>query len=115
MSDNGVPTIATLTTKVQELNRAIRALEADLEKRGEEAAEAEGAYRSQLAYRYRQHRDAGEPATAAETYARADVVVLSRDRDKSAHDVRVLLEKLENRRGERASLHRLIDAVGGGS
>jgi len=115
MSSDGVPTIATLTTKVQELNRAIRALEVDLATKGEEAADAEGAYRAQYAYQLRQQREAGSTVAEAEAYAKAEVAVLSRARDVKAHEVKVIFEKIEDRRGERASLHRLIDAVGGGS
>jgi chromosome segregation ATPase len=114
MSADGVPTIATLTTKVQELNRVIRALEEDLQKAGDEAADTESTYRSQLATVFRRLREEGRSATESETLARGQVVSYSRDRDAKAHKVKVLFEKIEDRRQEKASLHALLRVIGGG-
>jgi hypothetical protein len=40
--------------------------------------------------------------------ARADCAVLSRERDETAGKVRTVLEQLENRRGEREGVYRLV-------
>jgi len=106
-----VPTVATLTVKVQELNRAIRALEEDLARAGEDAASAEAVYRHGLAEAIKRLRAEGRSATESDSLARGEVVVLSRDRDLSSYRVRLLYERLEDRRGERASLHALLRVV----
>ena len=114
MSDqNGIPDLATLTRKVQELNRVIRRMEERLMEEGTEAADAEAAYRAQYAHHLRQQREQGTTVAEAEAYARAAVVVLSQDRDVKAHRVKVTFEEIQDRRDERVSLHRLMDAIGG--
>jgi len=107
--DNGIPSAATLVSKVQELNRVIRGLEEDLASKLTERADGEATVRSQFAYRYRLARDEGLSVADSETRARAETVVLSNERDKADGAVTVILAKLEDRRGERHSLHRLID------
>jgi chromosome segregation ATPase len=97
------------TEALRSITAQIRDLEKQLRTAIDERADAEGAYRSQYAYRLREHREAGSTVAEAEAYARADVVVLSRARDSSEYRIRELLERLEDRRGERHSLHRLID------
>ena len=115
MTTDGVPTLPQLIEFVRALNRVIRGLEEQLATAGDEHADAEGAYRAQYAFKLRQHRQDNATVAEAEAYARAEVAVLDSARILADHRVRRLLETLEDRRGERASLNRLIDAIGGQS
>ena len=72
-------------------------------------ADAEAAYRSALAQAYTRHRADGKGAGEADVLAKGDCASLSRERDIAAGMVRAALESLENRRGDRASLHRLVE------
>jgi len=113
-ADGAIPTIGELTAKVRELNRAIRALETELARAGETAADAEAVYRQSLAEAIKRLRSEGRSATESDSVARGEVAALSRDRDLWGYRVRLLYERIEDRRGERASLHRLLDVVGAG-
>ena len=86
----------------------IREAEDDYEAASESAADAEAMYRKALATKLDEHRDAGLSVEHAMTKARADVYNLSRERDTAAGKARKCLEILEDRRGERDSLHRLV-------
>jgi len=109
MSENGVLTYDQAVDAMRSITGQIRRLEQELAKAHEQAADAEGAYRSQFAYQLRQQREAGATVAEAEAYARADCAVLDRDRRRAEGAIREVLEKLEDRRGERHSLHRLVD------
>lgn len=107
------PDLAALIEGTRAISRVIRDLEDKLHTAGETHADAEGAYRAQYGHKLRENRTNGATVAEAEAYARAACAVLERDRIKADHDFREILERLEDRRGERASLNRLIDALGG--
>jgi hypothetical protein len=75
----------------------------------EKAADAESAYRKGLAQSFVRHRADGKGAGEAELLAKGDVADLTRARDINSGMVRACLEELEDRRGDRASLHRLVE------
>lgn len=89
--------------------REIRATEKDCDKASEDAATAEAIYRKALGERFKALRDEGTAVEAASTQARGELFHLSRERDIAAARVRLAYERLEDRRGERASLHKLVD------
>jgi chromosome segregation ATPase len=91
----------------------IRDAERDYDRAVEEAADAEAIYRKSLAERFRAQREGGAAVEAAMTQARGECFNLSRERDLAVGRVRKALEALENRRGDRASLHKLVDWSGG--
>jgi chromosome segregation ATPase len=91
----------------------IRDAEADLAIASEDAASAEAVYRKSLGERFVALRSEGAAVEAAMTQARGELFNLSRERDIAAGRARKALEVLENRRGERASLHKLVDWSGG--
>jgi hypothetical protein len=95
--------------KLREATSAIIAAERDYDLKAQRAADAEGAYRHQLAVKFKEHREAGMAVEAATTLARADVAVLSRERDYSRDLVKLAAEKIENARDSRRSLWRLIE------
>jgi chromosome segregation ATPase len=109
MNPNGQLSYDQAVTALRSITDQIRRLEDELATAIEERANAEGAYRHTYAAKLRGHREAGTTVAEAEAYARADVAVLSRDRDRAEYRIRELLERLEDRRGERHSLHRLVD------
>jgi len=86
----------------------IRDAEKDLDAKIEAAADAEAAYRRAVAGKLDEHREAGLSVEHALARARADVFLLSRERDAAQGAVRAAHEVLEDRRGERESLHRLV-------
>jgi hypothetical protein len=94
---------------IREIARQIRTLEQELQEVGERRADAEATYRVALAGTMRKHRENGATVAEAEAFARADAAVLARARDRAELQIREILEKLEDRRGERHGLHRLID------
>jgi hypothetical protein len=96
-------------TALRNVTANVREAERCYEQAVEQAAEAEATYRRVLAKTMRQLRAEGMPIGLAETCAKGDVADFSRDRDRAAGDLRLALETIENRRGERASLHRLIE------
>lgn len=91
------------------LTGTIRRLEGELRGAMGAHADAEGAFHAQYAHKLREHREAGATVEEAKAYARAACAVLDRDRIAAEHRIRETLEKLEDRRGERHSLHRLMD------
>jgi hypothetical protein len=74
-----------------------------------EAADAEGIYRLELAQAFAAERNDGAAVAEAETKARASVVVHARQRDVTAGLLRLAGERLENTRDTRRSLWRLIE------
>jgi hypothetical protein len=91
------------------LTATIRRLEGELGQAMNVHADAAGAFHAQFAHNLREQREAGATVEEAKAYARAQCAVLDRDRIRAEWKVKELLEKLEDRRGERHSLHRLID------
>lgn len=102
-------TYAQAVEAARTITNQIRAAEQKLRAQITEAADAEGVYRKQLALASRKARETGATVAEAETQARAQTAPLARDRDVAQGSVRACLEELEDRRGERATLHRLID------
>ena len=86
----------------------IRDAEKAYEEAVKSAADAEATYRRAVASKLDEHREAGLSVEHANAKARADCYVLSRERDFASGMVRKALEVLEDRRGERESLHRLV-------
>jgi chromosome segregation ATPase len=100
-------------SRMQSMARRIRIAEKALAKANEDAATSEALYRKSLGERFKQLRAEGAAVEAAMTQARGELWNLSRERDIAAGRVRLRLEQLDNRRGERASLHKLVDWSGG--
>jgi len=109
MSDNGTLSYEKAVDAARSITAQIRRLEDEIAVAMTEHAEAEAGYRAQYAHKLREHREAGATVAESEAFAHAACAVLNRDRIKAEHRVRELLERLEDRRGERHSLHRLID------
>lgn len=91
----------------------IRKAEKESDKANEDAATAEAIYRKALGERFKALRAEGAAVDAAMTQARGELYNLSRERDIAARGYTLALERLEDRRGERASLHKLVDWSGG--
>lgn len=121
MSDGDGPVTTTLEpmsyreseSRMQSMARRIRIAEKALAKANEDAATSEALYRKALGEKFKQLRAEGTAVEAAMTQARGELWQLSRERDIAAGRVRLRLEQLDNRRGERASLHKLVDWSGG--
>jgi hypothetical protein len=94
---------------VRKAKDALRALEAELRVAIDEAADAEGVHRHALSTALRSRRADGLAQDEAMTHARADVAPQLRDHKRAEARVAELHERIANRRGERESLHRLID------
>lgn len=90
------------TEMIQEAERKAKAA-------GDEAADAEGIYRFELAAKFKTYRADGKGVEESNTLARGDVVLLSKERDAAAYAWRLALEKLENARDSRRSLWRMIE------
>jgi hypothetical protein len=101
-------TYAEAEHRLTEMAKRIRNAEAALDRAHEEAADAESVYRRALADALDRFREEGLAVEHALMRARAECFVLSGDRDKANGRVRHRLEVLEDRRGERESLHRLV-------
>jgi len=102
---------------LRSITAQIRRLEDELAAAITEHADSEAAYRSQFAFQLRKHRDEGLAMEHAVAAARAEISVLDRDRIKAEHRIKLTLERLEDRRGERASLNALVrwaSRAGGG-
>ncbi|MET0996904.1 MAG: hypothetical protein ABWY20_23830 [Mycobacterium sp.] len=110
MTDDTV-TLAELRAQLRALTQAIRDAEQSYEAAHETAADAEAIYRSELAKALARHRSNSAGVTEAETLARGDVVLHSRERDAAAGKVRYWAELLENRRDDRRQLWRLVDVI----
>jgi hypothetical protein len=89
----------------------VRAAERELSDQIDRKAEAEREYRRALARKLIALRADGMAATLAKDLARGDEEVLaySHARDIAADMVKFRHEVLEDRRGDRASLHKLVD------
>ena len=87
----------------------IRDAEELLEQRFESKALAERDYRRKLSERLVHHRSEGKGAGESEVLAKGDVADLSHARDLADGMVRVAHEILEDRRGDRASLHKICE------
>lgn len=99
--------------RMQGAAQRIRDAERALETASEDAANAEAIYRKNLGERFGALRAEGVAVEAAKIQAHGELFNLSRERDIAAGRVRKALEVLEDRRGERASLHKLVDWSGG--
>ena len=119
MSDATVPTMhepmsyAECEQRMQTMAQRIRDAEKALGTASEDAANAEAVYRKSLGERFAALRSEGVAVEAAKIQAHGELFNLSRERDIAAGRVRKALEVLEDRRGERASLHKLVDWSGG--
>jgi hypothetical protein len=87
----------------------IRALEDEYETAMNDYADAEALYRKSIADAFRKYRGEGQAVEASMTMAKGDCWNLSRERDRAMAKSRVVMEKLEDRRGERVSTHRLVE------
>lgn len=115
--ENGLLTYDQAVDALRSITGQIRKLEDQLDSAIAEHADAEAGYRSQYAFQLRKYRDEGKTVAEAEATARAEVAVLDRDRIKAEHRIKSVLERLEDRRGERASLNALVrwaSRIGGG-
>jgi chromosome segregation ATPase len=118
-SNNNVPTqlqpmsYGESERRMQGVAKRIRLAEKAYTKSVEDAATAEALYRKALGDKFKALREAGTAVEAAMTQARGELWQLSRERDIASGRVRLRLEQLDNRRGERASLHKLVDWSGG--
>lgn len=88
--------------------RVIRKLEKEHADSVDAAASSEAVYRKAISERIDFHRGEGLAVDQAVARARADCLVLSRERDEAEGKVRNVLERLHDRRGEREGLHRLV-------
>lgn len=119
MTDQGVPTTLEPMTyrqaeeRMQAKAKQIREVEAAYRRAYEDAANAEGIYRKALGERVKALRNEGQSQESANTIARGELFNLCVERDKAAGKVRYELERLDDRRGERASLHKLVEWSGG--
>jgi hypothetical protein len=100
---------AQAEVRMTEMAKRIRAIEVEYGQAMDEAADAEALYRKSLADKYRSYRDAGKTVDESNTLARGDCWNLSRERDRAMGAARRRVEELEDRRGERVSLHRLVE------
>lgn len=94
---------------LDDLTAEVRELERDHHQAGENAAATEANYRRELAASYVAYRALGKAQAEADTMARGDCAKFSDERDRDRYAVTHVAELLENRRGERASLHKLVD------
>lgn len=108
MSADGYLTITEARQRLREATRVVVELEAEYRRAVERSADAEAVYRAQVAEAFKKHRADGKAVSEADTLARADVAVLSRERDYSAGMLKLAGERLENARDSRRSLWRLI-------
>lgn len=109
MSDAAPLTYGQAIGQLQDITRQARAAEDDYRVAVELAADAENVYRHEFAVAFRRLRGEGHAVAESETLARAECAVVRRDRDVAAGGVRLALERIENRRGERASWHRIVE------
>jgi hypothetical protein len=100
------------SSAMREQGQVIRAVEEAYKLKTEEAADAEALYRKAFGDKFAAYRADGKGVEESTTLARRDVWNLERERTQAAGRARYELERLENRRGERASLHRLVEWSG---
>lgn len=99
-------------TLLRESGQRIRAVEEDYKHATEDAADAEALYRKSLGDAFERYRKDGKGVEESMTLARRDTFQLAKERDRAAGKARYQLERLEDRRGERASAHRLAEWSG---
>jgi hypothetical protein len=99
---------ADASDRLTRVTKMLRELEREHANAIVAAAESEAVYRHEVGTAIAKYRDQGLAVDDANARARADCFVLSKERDSAAGKVRTVLEKLENRRGERESLNRLV-------
>lgn len=109
MTDPKPMTYAESATALRDSSQRIRAVEETYKRAIEDASVAEALYRRTLGEKFGEYREKGMAVEAAMTQARADCWNLSRERDLANGTVRYELERLEDRRGDRASLHKLVE------
>lgn len=108
MTDIRPMTYVDANERFVRVTKLLRELETEHTKAIQDAADAEALYRKSLGQALDKHRADGLSVEHSVAKARADCYVLSRDRDVAAGAVRTVLEKLDNRRGERDALDRLV-------
>lgn len=99
-------------TTMREAGQRIRAVEVAHKTAISDAADAEALYRKSLGDKFEGYRNDGKGVEESLTLARRDTWNLVREREKAAGMVRYQLERLDDRRGERASAHRLVEWSG---
>jgi hypothetical protein len=108
MTGNGYLTITEARDRLRDATRIVLDAEADYEKAVRNAADGEAAYRLKVGEAFKRLRDDGAAVEAANTLARAESVMFSRERDVAAGLLRLAGEKLEDARDSRRSLWRLV-------
>lgn len=99
-------------TAMRDAGQRIRAVEDAHKIAVSDAADAEALYRKTLGDKFEEHRSGGKGVEESLTLARRDTWNLVREREKAAGMVRYQLERLDDRRGERASVHKLVEWSG---
>jgi hypothetical protein len=111
VSDNGREPLSysDAHTELDALKAEIRAIERKHRQAGEDAAASEAWYRQELAHKFSYFRDQlGKAQDESMTLARGECAPDAWERDRARARVAHLAEVLEDRRGERASLHELV-------
>jgi hypothetical protein len=99
-------------TSMREAGQRIRAVEDAYKLAISDAADADALYRKTVGDKFEEYRSGGKGVEESLVLARRDTWNLSRERDKAAGMVRYQLERLDDRRGERASIHKLVEWSG---
>jgi hypothetical protein len=99
-------------TALREVGQILVSVEKAYKLAVENAAIAEALYRKSLGDKFESYRKEGKGVEESNLLARRDVYNLSLERDKASGMMRYELERLEDRRGNRASLHRLVEWSG---
>jgi hypothetical protein len=94
---------------MREASRHIRDAETRHKTQIEVAADAATAYRKGLATAYVTRRAEGKGVGEAEVLSKGDAADLERTKAIAEGMVKACLEELEDRRGDRASLHKLVE------
>jgi hypothetical protein len=97
---------------MREAGQRIRAVEEAHKIAVSDAADAEALYRKTLGDKFEANRSDGKGVEESLMLARRDTWNLLREREKATGMVRYQLERLEDRRGERASVHKLVEWSG---
>lgn len=95
--------------KLRDATRIVIDKERAYEKAIERKADAEAVYRRQVAEKIKEHRSNGKAVEESVALARADVAVLSRERDYAADMAKLAAEEIEDARDSRRSLWRLVE------
>jgi hypothetical protein len=99
-------------TSMREAGQRIRSVEEAHKLAIADAADAEALYRKTIGDTFETYRTGGKGVEESLILARRDTWNLLREREKATGMVRYQLERLEDRRGERASIHRLVEWSG---